>query len=174
LYYPLAVDLFVPVCSIVRGKRGRFFWAAWWTAPPRQVPFRRPDASDGGAPTFEEALARATERAGVSLGVIDPLWARAWMRVLRGEPVWPSRASREPSTTKPDKPSKMPLNSVWELLGIGRDATEEELKAAYRKRVLESHPDQGGDEVLFRQIVHAYAEAQRRLRKPKKRKKPAV
>ncbi|MBN9167853.1 MAG: DnaJ domain-containing protein, partial [Myxococcales bacterium] len=57
--------------------------------------------------------------------------------------------------------------SVWDVLGVGRDVTEQELKAAYRRRALETHPDHGGNEEAFRRVVRAYAEAQRRLRRPR-------
>lgn len=102
--------------------------------------------------------------------VIDPLWARAWIRVLRGEPAWPSKASREPRISA--SPPKGQLgDSVWSILGVTRDVTPEALKAAYRKRALEAHPDHGGSEETFRQVVRAYAEAERRLRKPRPRAK---
>jgi hypothetical protein len=160
-------DLFAPVCSITMTKRRRFFWAAWWSGPPARVPFRKPDASDGGAASHEEALAAAERRAGRSLVVIDPLWARAWIRILRGEPAWPSKASREPRGAPSSKTA--PGESIWTTLGVTRDATPDELKAAYRRRALETHPDQGGDDASFRRVVRAYEEAQRRLERPRRR-----
>ena len=44
----------------------------------------------------------------------------------------------------------------------------EELKAAYRKRALETHPDHGGDEASFRRVLHAYEEARRRIERPRR------
>lgn len=160
-------DLFAPVCSITTTKRRRFFWAAWWTSPPTRLPFTKPDASDGGAMTAEEAFAAAEKRAGVSLALVDPLWARAWIRILRGEAAWPSKASREPARGVPRPRSPAESGSIWELLGVTRDATEAELKAAFRKRAIELHPDQGGDDETFRRLIRAHQEAQRRLRKPR-------
>lgn len=170
--------LFVPCCSITTTKRRRFFWAAWWSGPPAHVPFRKPDASDGGAATYEDALALATERAGVPLAVIDSLWARAWVRVLRGEDPWPSAASREPRAARAgDDPSGAPraegaanAASIWAVLGVAQTATDEELKAAYRKRARETHPDQGGDAEAFQRVVRAYAEA--KLRRAKRGSSP--
>ncbi len=169
-------ELFAPVCSITITKRRRFFWAAWWSGPPAHVPFRKPDAEGGAEATREEALAAAEKRAGMKLVEIDPLWARAWIRILRGEPAWPSKASREPrgraSTAARSKgeeaarPGEASF-SVWDVLGVGRDVTEQELKAAYRRRALETHPDHGGSEEAFRRVVRAYDEAQRRLRRPR-------
>lgn len=160
-------QLFAPVCSITTTKRRRFFWAAWWSGPPVRIPFKKPDASDGGAATREEALAAAEERAGVKLTEVDPLWARAWIRILRGEPAWPSKASREPRRA-PSSPST--TESIWHVLGVSRDVTEAELKAAYRRRALATHPDRGGDDETFRRVLAAYEEAKRRLRKPRPRR----
>jgi hypothetical protein len=174
----VAVALFTPVCSITTTKRRRFFWAAWLHSPPTRIPFKKPDASDGGASTREEALAAAEKRAGVTLAMIDPLWARAWIRILRGEAAWPTKASREPSRGRPrpeerkEEDVAQNKESIWILLGIGRDATPTELKAAYRKRALETHPDHGGNDESFRRIVAAYEEALRRINKPKPKPKP--
>lgn len=47
----------------------------------------------------------------------------------------------------------------YRALGVGRDATAEELKAAFRERAKLFHPDQGGpeaDEDRFRDLVEAY------------------
>jgi hypothetical protein len=104
----------------------------------------------------------------MKLTPMDPLWARAWIRVLRGEHPWPSRASRGEHAPK-EPPREASVESVWAVLGIGRDASEEELKAAYRKRALETHPDRGGSEETFRRVVRAYAEAQRRSRRPRRK-----
>ncbi|MBA3539390.1 MAG: hypothetical protein H0T79_07150, partial [Deltaproteobacteria bacterium] len=78
-------DLSTAVCSITATQRRRFFWAAWWTAEPTEAPFRRPDASNGGASSFEAALAEAEKLAGRHLTIVEPYWARAWNRVLRNE-----------------------------------------------------------------------------------------
>lgn len=164
-------ELFAPVCSLTKTKRGRWFWAAWWTAPPTHVPFRKPDAEGGAAASHEDAIGAAEKRAGMKLVEIDPLWAKAWMRVIRGHPPWPSKASREPRSAKPpvsSTSSAQPNESVWTLLGVSSRATEAELKAAYRKRALETHPDQGGDEETFRRVVAAYAEARKRIKRPKR------
>ena len=132
-----------------------------------RAPFKKPDASDGGAASIEEALADAEKRAGMSLTRIDPLWARAWIRVVRGEQPWPSKASQEPRSKKPE-----PLAadaSVWSILGVGRDVTAADLKAAFRAKALATHPDQGGDEKTFQAVLRAYDEAKRRIAKPKKK-----
>lgn len=165
----VVTQLFAPACSITKTKRRRFFWAAWWSGPPSLVPFNKPDGSDGGAATREEALAAAEKRAGMTLVEIDPLWARAWIRILRGEPAWPSKASREPRTPAAERSTSIG-DSIWHVLGVSRDVTEPELKAAYRRRALETHPDHGGDDEAFRRVLHAYEQAKLRLRKPRPRR----
>lgn len=159
-------DIFAPVCSITTTKRRRFFWAAWWSAPPKKAPFQRPDASDGGAATFDDARAAAEARAGAALTLIDPMWARAWIQILRGQaPRFPTPRSAEPA-----RASATPDASLWATLGVTRDVTADELKLAYRKRALETHPDHGGSADAFRAVVAAYAEARRRLRAPRRKK----
>lgn len=164
---PRSDALFAPVVSVTSTKRRRFFWAAWWSGPPAQVPFRKPDASDGGAATYDEAVAAANARAGTTLTVTDPLWVRAWIRILRGEEAWPSKASREPIAKKSVPPPENEPGSIWELLAVSKDATLRELKAAYRKRAVELHPDRGGDPAVFRRLLAAYEEAQKRAGKPR-------
>jgi hypothetical protein len=83
---PAVSELFAAAVSIAPTKRRRFLWAAWWTAPPARDPFRKPDASEGGARTRDEALRHAERAAGRTLVQIEPLWARAWARVLMGLP----------------------------------------------------------------------------------------
>jgi len=143
------VNVTAAVCSITATQRRRFFWAAWWTAEPREAPFQRPDASNGGAPTLEDALAEAELRAGRYLVLIEPYWARAWTRVLRGE-----RPPRR--TVARARPARVQPPSAWELLGLAKGASVAEIKAAYRKRALETHPDHGGDADDFRALHAAY------------------
>ena len=41
-------------------------------------------------------------------------------------------------------------------LGITKTASEAEIKTAYRKLVLEHHPDRQGDPIKFRSVTEAY------------------
>lgn len=47
------------------------------------------------------------------------------------------------------------------VLGVPATATPAEIQAAYRERVKEVHPDQGGDTAEFRRVREAYATATR-------------
>ncbi|KAG8217407.1 hypothetical protein J3R82DRAFT_5548 [Butyriboletus roseoflavus] len=44
----------------------------------------------------------------------------------------------------------------YDLLEVTPDASESELKKAYRKKALRLHPDKGGDPELFKEVTHAY------------------
>lgn len=147
-------DLFAPVCSIAPTKRRRFMWAAWWSGPPSRAPFRKPDASSGGARTRDEALAEAERAAGAKLIEIEPVWARAWARVLRDEPAFHEKS--EPSHVAPKPPKSEGPRSIWDVLGLPPTASPDEVKRAYRKKALETHPDRGGDEAAFREVQRAY------------------
>src|SRR4051812_46140385 len=44
----------------------------------------------------------------------------------------------------------------YEVLGVGKDASADEIKKAFRKAAVEHHPDRGGDEAKFKEINEAY------------------
>lgn len=44
----------------------------------------------------------------------------------------------------------------YDLLGVSKNATGEEIKKAYRKMAMKYHPDRGGDQVKFKEINEAY------------------
>lgn len=44
----------------------------------------------------------------------------------------------------------------YEVLGIKRDASQDEIKKAYRKLASRTHPDKGGDTAAFQEIQKAY------------------
>lgn len=48
------------------------------------------------------------------------------------------------------------MRSFYEILGVSRCATDEEILAAYRKRVIETHPDRGGDSIEFQNVRKGY------------------
>ena len=55
----------------------------------------------------------------------------------------------------------------YDVLGLGRDATDQEIAAAKRRKAKETHPDVGGSEEAFDQMQRALAV----LTDPVKRKK---
>jgi len=48
------------------------------------------------------------------------------------------------------------MASLYDTLGVAKNASADELKKAYRKLAREHHPDQGGDEARFKEIQGAY------------------
>ena len=68
------------------------------------------------------------------------------------EPDWGTRGGA--ATSAPD-----PVAAAFDELDVPRGADGDEVKRAYRERVKETHPDQGGDEESFRRVREAYATA---------------
>jgi len=50
----------------------------------------------------------------------------------------------------------MPQKDYYEILGVSKDASADEIKKAFRQAAIEHHPDRGGDEAKFKQINEAY------------------
>jgi molecular chaperone DnaJ len=46
--------------------------------------------------------------------------------------------------------------TLYDVLGLNKTATKEEIKKAYRNLSKQHHPDVGGDEEVFKKISHAY------------------
>ena len=51
----------------------------------------------------------------------------------------------------------MATSSLYERIGVAKDASDNEIKKAYRKLALQHHPDKGGDAEKFKEISEAYA-----------------
>ena len=48
------------------------------------------------------------------------------------------------------------MENYYEILGVSENATQDEIKKAYRKLAVEHHPDKGGNEETFKKVSEAY------------------
>ena len=48
------------------------------------------------------------------------------------------------------------MTDYYQKLGLGRAASPDEIKKAYRSLAMKHHPDRGGDEKKFKEISEAY------------------
>lgn len=53
--------------------------------------------------------------------------------------------------------SKMTKRDYYEILGVSKNASADEIKKTYKKLALKHHPDKGGDAEKFKEISEAYA-----------------
>ncbi|OGL65586.1 molecular chaperone DnaJ [Candidatus Uhrbacteria bacterium RIFCSPLOWO2_01_FULL_47_24] len=50
----------------------------------------------------------------------------------------------------------MAHKDYYDILGVSRSASQQEIKEAFRKKAMEHHPDRGGDAAKFKEINEAY------------------
>ena len=50
----------------------------------------------------------------------------------------------------------MSKRDYYEVLGVGKNASPDEIKKAFRRAAVEHHPDRGGDEEKFKELNEAY------------------
>ncbi len=50
----------------------------------------------------------------------------------------------------------MAQRDYYEILGVSKDASADEIKKSFRRAAIEHHPDRGGDEAKFKEINEAY------------------
>ena len=48
------------------------------------------------------------------------------------------------------------MENYYETIGVAENATQEEIKKAYKKKAILHHPDKGGDEEMFKKISVAF------------------
>ena len=64
----------------------------------------------------------------------------------------------EDETTGQESGEKKEVNTTqhYELLEITKDATNQHIKKAFRKKALKQHPDKGGNPERFKRLKEAY------------------
>src|SRR4028118_1812641 len=50
----------------------------------------------------------------------------------------------------------MAKHDYYEILGLDKGASDDEIKKAFRRIAIEHHPDRGGDETKFKEANEAY------------------
>ncbi|KAG6555880.1 hypothetical protein Mapa_002522 [Marchantia paleacea] len=53
-------------------------------------------------------------------------------------------------------PKKSDNSRYYDILGVSKSASADELKKAYRKAAIKNHPDKGGDPEKFKELAQAY------------------
>lgn len=77
----------------------------------------------------------------------------------------------EPEAGEPDEAGGAagrtdPREAAFAVLGLPSGADTDEVRAAYRRRIKEAHPDHGGDETEFRRVREAYTTAKQHTGQP--------
>ena len=62
----------------------------------------------------------------------------------------------EEDNEAPAQNKEVDTNKYYELLGVDKKATTEEIRKAFRKKALKEHPDKGGDPEKFKEVTGAY------------------
>jgi hypothetical protein len=70
----------------------------------------------------------------------------------------PFETPETPDRTLQERPERE-VETAFAQLGVPADASADEVKDAYRRRVKQVHPDHGGDEQAFKQVQEAYTTA---------------
>jgi len=73
--------------------------------------------------------------------------------------------SRGMDDDEDNSPSEVDNKKLYEVLGVAQNATQEDIKKAFRKLAIQTHPDKGGDPEKFKEVNAAYEV----LSKPDKR-----
>ncbi|MSP68265.1 MAG: molecular chaperone DnaJ [Alphaproteobacteria bacterium] len=69
---------------------------------------------------------------------------------------WRGSGNEEPSgKVDPRRPGRMSREEAYQVLGVGKGATPEEIRRAHRKLMLANHPDRGGSTYLAAKINQA-------------------
>ncbi len=130
--------------------------------PPQRAPpgfhGHGPDAW-GSERTREEALAAAYKIAGRPLPEIEGHFAGAWVRVQAGKAPYFIRERRPPPPPPRKPPPEFREGCPFVVLGLSSSATRTEVRRAFHRLALATHPDRGGHAADFVRARRAYLAA---------------
>src|SRR5207245_1777793 len=89
--------------------------------------------------------------AGAAFAGVREAWPAAIVLVLLGS--WLALSTRRPpGSAAPPRPGRMGADEARRILGVGPEATPEEVQAAYLRLMRSVHPDRGGTAGLAAQL----------------------
>ena len=98
--------------------------------------------------------------------VEDNIWAIVkHVESIRGQDRWGVGNIEQAFRGYMALPERASGSAWWETLGVTINASEEQVKDAYRLLVKKHHPDTGGDVELFRRVQEAFNQSQQIHRK---------
>ena len=78
-----------------------------------------------------------------------------WIRFSRILLIWPEYCFSEGMGGMGGRrgpPKEVDNSKYYELLGVEKNASYDEIRKAFRKKALKEHPDRGGDKEKFQEI----------------------
>lgn len=111
----------------------------------RESTFGADAGRTGGRSARAERARERAERGPFDGGPFGGRRERRRRRQRRGERIRPPNGDDGPT-----------LAEAYDRLGLTPDAEMGEVKATYREKVKDAHPDSGGDEERFKQVTEAY------------------
>ncbi|KAI6669741.1 hypothetical protein NL676_004626 [Syzygium grande] len=124
---------------------------------PRAPPIKR-KLSASSPSTAQKRSARPFHRLVDSAGagnrspIVDPGFFRLFLRPTDR----PTEGSGGVEKMFGRAPKKSDNTRYYEVLGVSKHASQDDLKKAYRKAAIKNHPDKGGDPEKFKELAQAY------------------
>ena len=111
-------------------------------------------------PLCQSAVASSRRWLGAAQAAHEPAHSLYPLRSPQAEPRRPLPSERLPKTSQNHEGlphDKMRVPDHYAALGIQETADAADIRKAYKKRALQTHPDKGGDEEEFKRVGAAYA-----------------